>query len=262
MKQVKRKFVNNIISEMPDAIMNGTMCLKPYFTEKDIIKETAKEVLIPLTFRNVSRGDEFTEQKWVPKSCIEEVVADSEEQAEEISNFNSRVTVIENIKDTMYPYGLRGDNDAIRLLYEVVNEEYISVSRNAYINMDAKIIGKNPKNQREYNELKVKHETEVWEKLRTMLNAYLLHEAEMEADESATIGANINNADLVDRFNIAQSIDNIMSAQSADTASGKIVKYERGNVYVRVGYILYDANVVICTTDTGKKLLLEVEEVI
>ena len=244
MKQIKERLVNDIISEIPNYVVNGTMCLRPYFTDSDILNETEKAVYIQVTLENASKGTELKTLKWIPKSCIEEI-------PDEITDFQTHIKMLENTVDNMYPYGIINSRRAVGLLLKILGEEYTDVSHNAYINIDVGYAGEVPGSIKEYNEKKASEITGVWAQLREMLKTQL-------PSEMADYGQSINNAELVDRFSMANSIDSILNATQDVSDGEKAIKYERGNVYVRVGYVFYDATVVIGTTDTGRKFLVDI----
>ena len=248
MYQINQWFLDKLIDQTPNSILNGTMCLKNCFNDSDIASETEKAVLVPVTFENVNKHEEFTKATWVPKSCIEEIPEDEIE-------FGRHIKILEHIKNNNHPYGLLGDRRSVILLFRIAGEDYTSVCHNAYIDMPPNTIEKIPDTVSEYLTLMEENKTKVWNMLRSQLKTPIPDDVEQ--------CSSMTEASQIDRFDMATTLDAIMQNDTPIDLSGqKIIGYESSWVYVRADYIIYNAQIMIGITDNGQKFVHDIVSLI
>ena len=247
MYQIKPRFLTELIRDIPEFITNGTECFKNYFTDSDIISETKKAIMVPITFDNVNKNEEFTKATWVPKACIEEV-PDNEIE------FRRHIKMIDLIRSHQRPYALRGTRQSVVLLFRIAGEDYISVSHNAYIDTPPNTIEKIPETFEEYRTLRDDNKYALCEQLRAQLKTSIPENVE-KCDSWA-------GATIVDRFHMAQTLDSILQHNAPiDFTGQKIIGFENGRCYVRADYILYDVQIIIGITDKGQKFVNEIVDI-
>lgn len=253
MKKVINSFIDKMVGGLPNGDTYNIMCLHPYFTDTDIVRETEKAYLITMTFENMKTSDEFTADVWVPKSCTEEI-ANHEIKAK--TDFAIRYDNIGKIYDKFL---LGGSAIDFRRFMKSVAEGYVGVCKNAYMKVtlspeEVKAMGDNNIMTRSgYFAAKENLKGVIKNKLQEML------------DTPKPIEITENDYENIDAYGMAENIDEILQSKKNKEKiipeEKTAVRLEMGDVFVRISCFIYNVTIYIGVTDTGRKYLHAVGDV-